>query len=203
MLQDSGDRALDRLFGIETSGWVGHDQLGFDPEDGTYYRPSNWINLVGVYRMLRQMDITSSNVFADFGCGKGVVVLLAGRFRFGRVIGIDLSKSMIDVARRNVARRTKPAKRGRYQLVQTDAVEYAIPADLDTCYFYMPFPTPIYEQVIANLAASAAAHPRVIRLLFLHPTQPDAEVPERHGFHEVSRIRGLVLYSNGPASTSS
>ncbi len=196
LLQRTGDRMLDTIFGIETAQWVGYDDLEFDASAGRHYQPSNWLNLVSLYRMLRQMRVTSKDVFADFGCGKGLVLLLAARFPFGMVIGVDLSPGMLEVARRNVERRTNPTTRRRFELVQTDAAAYPIPDDLNTCYFYRPFPTQVYEAVIANLESSAASHPREIRLFYLHPEPADAGVPARHGFHEVRRMRGLVVYSN-------
>jgi SAM-dependent methyltransferase len=196
LLQNTGDRILDRVLGVETAEWVGHQGLEFDASVGSHYQPSNWFNLILLYRMMRQLRITSKNVFVDFGCGKGVVLLLAARFPFARVIGVDLSARMLEVARRNIDKRASDSGRRPFELVQADAATYPIPTDVDTCYFYRPFPPGVHEAVIANLEASAVAHPREIRLLFLSAVPESAAVPARHGFHEVRRMRHLVLYSN-------
>jgi SAM-dependent methyltransferase len=198
VLQDTGDRLFDRYLGIETAGAVWQGELEFGSEAGLHYQPSNWLNLVLLGQLLRDLRVSRSDAFIDFGCGKGQVLALASRFPFGRVIGLDLSPSLLERAERNMERIRGRATAGALELVQANALHYTVPDDLTIAYFYMPFPTPVYEQVAANIAASLARRPRTFRIIYLEQAAPDREVPGRHGFRLVKQRRRMAMYASTP-----
>jgi methylase of polypeptide subunit release factors len=47
-------------------------------------------------------EVKATDVFVDFGCGKGRVLYLACRHPFKEVIGVDLSPAVVEAARRNL-----------------------------------------------------------------------------------------------------
>ena len=65
-------------------------------------RQGAWRVVVHQDQRLRPRD--EGDVFVDFGCGKGRVLFLAARYRFARIIGVELSERMAEQARRNLAR---------------------------------------------------------------------------------------------------
>jgi SAM-dependent methyltransferase len=194
--QHLGNSAFDRIFGIDTAGVVGPAELGFGPEIGNHYVPSNWVNLIGVMRMLRGLHVQSGDGFLDLGCGKGQVVFLAAHFPFGQVHGIDLSEDLISVARRNLDPGKHHFRCAHVDLVAGDAADYAIPTDVTVCYLYHPFPRPVMERVMAHVDASLAAHPRRMHLFFLEAT--DVDLLEAHGFRQARRIRRLRQFVRDP-----
>ena len=195
-MQNAGNILLDRILGIDTAGWVDNETLGFDTDEGNPYQPSNWVNLFGVRSVLRGLKVTKQDAFIDYGCGKGQVLALAARFPFGRVIGLDLSADMVAVAERNAVRLRPRMHCDTLELVHMNALDYDLPDDITVCYFYMTFPTPVFEQVIARIAASAVRHPRKIHILYLRPTADDLAVPERHGFTLAARQRDMAVFAN-------
>jgi SAM-dependent methyltransferase len=186
---------FDRAFGVDTAGHVGGPELGFGPDTGNPYQPSSWVNLIGLVRMLRAMDIDRHDVFLDLGCGKGQVVFVAAYFPFGHVIGLDLSEQLISIARHNLDPGRHRFRCPEIDLVVGDAADYPIPTDVNVCYLYHPFPRPVMERVMARLDASWDAHPRDIRLFYLEAA--DADLLAAHGFRETRRIRRLRQYVRG------
>jgi SAM-dependent methyltransferase len=194
--QHLGNSAFDRLFHIDTAGIVGPAELGFGPEVGNHYVPSNWVNLIGVMRMLRGLHPQRSDGFLDLGCGKGQVIFLAAHFPFGQVHGVDISPELISVARRNLDPGKHHFRCGQVDLVASDATDYVIPSDVTVCYLYHPFPRPVMQQVLAHLDASLAADPRRFHLLYLEAT--DVDLLEAHGFRQARRIRRLRQFVRDP-----
>ncbi len=188
-VQRLGNAAFDRVFHIETAGFIDVSELGFEPDCGRPYMPSNCVNLISLARMMRALDIGAGDVFLDLGCGKGQVLFVAAHFRFGRVIGIDLCKDLVTVARRNLDPGKHRFRAGRMDLVVGDAAEYQVPDDVNVCYLYNSFPRPVLERVMAQVDASLVASPRRMRILYLE--LEDADVLATHGFREVRRIRRL------------
>jgi len=203
LLQDGGDHLFDRYLGIETASVVHHEGLEFGEETGGFYQASNWLNLVKLHQVLRSWHVTRDEAFIDFGCGKGQVLALASRFPFGRVIGLELSPSLIAIAEQNAARIRPKARSGAIELVEGNALDYQIPDDLTVAYFYMPFPTSVFEVVVANIAASLERTPRRFRIVYLFQAPTDLPVPGQHGFRKVMEWRRMMIYANDLAAPPS
>jgi SAM-dependent methyltransferase len=196
LLQDGGDRLFDRYLGIETASVVHHEGLEFDEQAGGFYQASNWLNLVKLHQVLRGWHVGRDEAFIDFGCGKGQVLALASRFPFGRVIGLDLSPSLIAIAERNAERIRGKARCGAIELVEINALDYQIPDDLTVAYFYMPFPSSVFEVVVAHIADSLARTPRLFRIIYLFQAPTDLPIPGQHGFRKVMEWRRMMIYAN-------
>jgi SAM-dependent methyltransferase len=197
-MQHLGNVAFDRVAGIETAGLVDRSQLGFEPDTGNPYQPSNWVNLIGFVRMLRALHIGGGDTFLELGCGKGQVLFVAAHFPFGRVVGLDLSEDMIAVARRNMDPTKHRFRCQDVDLVVGDAAELRIADDVNVCYLYNAFPRPVLERVLDNLDVSLAAHPRRMRLFYLELEEPG--VIAAHGYREVRRIRRLRQFVRDPGA---
>jgi methylase of polypeptide subunit release factors len=77
--------------------------IGFDAPGRVYeHIPSPW-GVLG--RILRRGEVTGKDVFLDFGCGMGPVLIeAAARYDFRRVIGIDVVPEFTAVAEDTIAR---------------------------------------------------------------------------------------------------
>ena len=196
-LQDVGDRVVDKYLGIDTTGIVFHEDLEFTSAAGGFYQASNWVNLISLGRTFRKLRVTPRDSFIDFGCGKGQILAMAARYPFTRVIGLDLSAKLLEVAQQNIDRIQAKARCGHLELVNENALDYEIPDDITYAYFYMPFPTEVYEPVVSRLAESARRSPRLIHIIYLLEADSDMAVPGRYGFHKVVQRRRMAVYSNG------
>src|ERR1700740_2909975 len=125
--------AIERRMGIETSGYADLGGLGIDAPGRKRYEPSKWLDL---RRILRDRDVDSNDVFLDVGSGKGRVVLQAARYRFRRVVGVELSAELNAIATANVQARKASLRCRDIEFVTADVAEYAIPDDVTVVYLY-------------------------------------------------------------------
>jgi SAM-dependent methyltransferase len=79
------------------------------------------------------------DVFLDPGSGKGRAVLLAARYPFKRVIGVEFSESLTAIARRNMATFRARLRCHDVELVTADVVDYRIPDDVSVVYMFNLF----------------------------------------------------------------
>lgn len=164
------DLTFDRRFGTDTAGSVASTELGIADaqvrEQAILYLPSppdvtRW--------MLRHVDITPSQcTFVDLGCGKGRVVLVASEWPFKRIVGVEISQALVDVARNN-ARRVREAEPSRtpIEVECVDAATCVFPDGDLLVHLYHPFEADLLAKVLARLEASWHAQPRRIVVAYL------------------------------------
>jgi SAM-dependent methyltransferase len=118
----------------------------------------------------RLADVT----FVDVGCGKGRVLLLATEFGFRRIVGVEASRALCDIAGSNV-RNISRTRSGcdRVSVLHADATEFDIPADAGLFYFYEPFAVDVSVAVLERIEESIRQYPRRVVLCFTGRGQPD------------------------------
>src|SRR5262245_17792107 len=188
--QRLADRILDR--GLGTAGAITEPE--HDHPDRVRYVPSDWHV---VPRALRYLGVSERDTFIDFGCGKGRVVHQAAKRPFRRVIGVEISPALAEIARANLA-----ARRGRYrcreiEIVVSDVADYRVPDDLTIGYFYSPFKDATFDTVLTGIIDSMDRQPRRVRLIYLLPIQK-SKVLATGRFRLLTEQRSRVLDLPGP-----
>jgi SAM-dependent methyltransferase len=156
------NRLLDR--GLDTSGDAGEPE--HDHPDRVRYVPSAWHVLP---RALRYIGVSDHDTFVDFGCGKGRIVHQAAKRPFRRVIGVEISPALAEIARRNLAARRHEHRSRSVEIVVADATEFPVPDDLTIAYLFHPFKDETFETVLRGIIDSIDRHPRRVRLIYLDP----------------------------------
>ena len=170
----------------ETAETVSMASLGLAHPERVHYAASPWWTL---RLLLRPSEVQSSDVFLEYGCGKGRVVLdAAGHYRFSRVVGIDLSPDLTAVARQLVERERHRLRCQHVTIETVDASAFAVPDDVTFVYLYNPFGGATFERVCENLVASLDRVPRSIRVMYLHPAE-EAALISTGRFRQVRRAR--------------
>jgi hypothetical protein len=170
--------------GLETAGR--QFELEHFHTERTHYGPSGWFYL---RRALRKRDVAPTDVFVDFGSGKGRVVFQASRYPFARVIGVEISERLNEVARQNIERNRHRLRCQNVTLITADAASFEVPDDVTVAYFYHPFGGATFERVIANIVASLDRRPRTLKLIYACPGQEDS-IEKTNRFQLVRRSRG-------------
>ena len=134
--------------------------------DRVAYSPSPWWTLP---RALRFLGVSDRDTFVDFGCGKGRVVHQAAKRPFRRVIGVEISPALAEIARANLATRRHQHRCPNVEIVVADAKEFRVPDDLTIAYFWHPFKGETLEAVLRGIVDSIDRHPRRVRLIYLGP----------------------------------
>jgi SAM-dependent methyltransferase len=160
------NRLADRLFdrGLDTAGSAHlHEHLR---DDRVAYVPAPWHLLP---RLLRHVGVSDSDTFVDFGCGKGRVVHQAARRRFRRVIGVEVSPKLAEVARHALAARARRHRCKNVEIVVADAREFEVPDDLTIAYFFRPFGRATFEPLLRQIVESIDRRPRRVVLIYAWP----------------------------------
>lgn len=76
--------------------------------------------------------------------------------------------------------------------------DHEIPDDLAIAYFYMPFPTSVFEHVVAGIARSLERRPRRFRIIYLERAPTDEDVPGRFGFRKLVQRRRMAVHGVDP-----
>jgi SAM-dependent methyltransferase len=162
---------VDRILNVDTAASVDLARLGLDAPDRVNYEAGGWRDL---RRVLPPSEVAPSDVFLDLGSGKGRMVLAASRYRFRRVIGVELSERLTAIARHNLAACRLRPRSGGIELVTSDVLAYQIPDDVSVVYMFNPFRGPIFAAVVAQLLASVDRRPRTIRLILRNGANHEA-----------------------------
>lgn len=189
-LRRATHKVVEPAAGVETSAKVALEDFGLSTRDRVDYAPSGWLDL---RHGLRRGGVSDDDVFLDLGSGKGRVVLLAARYPFKRVIGVELAPHLTAVARRNVDR-FRPALRCReVELVTADIVRYRVPDDVSVVYMFNPFHGPVFDAAIGALIASVDRRPRAVRLIYRRPENHD-RLMRTGRFRLVRSLAGRALH---------
>lgn len=163
--------AFDRQHGIDTTAPAALSTVGIDRErarHGVEYRASG---IDFIHKTIAGLDVDYSKyTFVDLGSGKGRALLIASHFPFRRIIGVEFSEKLNDIARANISAYRPPDQRcRRLEALCRDAGEYDLPSGPVVIYLYNAFDAVILRRVADRLAASLAREPRDIRLVYVNP----------------------------------
>ena len=167
-LKEQQDREFDERYNVDTGGIIQLNKLsipGSTWECGAPYwaiEPELFARLVGE-PAISHRDFT----FIDFGSGKGRALLLASEFPFKKVIGVEFSPELHEIAQRNIRTfRSERQQCREIELVCTDALQYPLPDGPGVYYFFNPFVKEIMEGVVARIERSYRERPREIYVLY-------------------------------------
>lgn len=161
---------FDLVHGTDTFQRVPLDQLILPPDNRDHARKYDPSPVGPFRRILAGLSVRPSDVFVDFGCGKGRVLLLASHFPFRRVVGVEFSSELCAVARANVEAYSRRRRvRAPIEVVPADAARFPIQDDFTFFYFFNPFDELIMRSVFANIAGSWRRLPRRMIVIYYVP----------------------------------
>jgi SAM-dependent methyltransferase len=164
------ERWFDWRYGTDTVGALspGESTSRLEPApDALRYEATR---LRSFRHVMARLVPTSENVFVDFGCGKGRVLLAAAQFRFKRVEGVEFAEELCEIARKNIAAfDSRGGLATEIRVVQADAGKYVVPDDADYFYFFNPFGEPVMRGTLANIVQSLKRRPRPATLIYCNP----------------------------------
>jgi hypothetical protein len=132
------------------------------------YQPTQ-IGLVN--RILRDVPISYKDyILVDFGSGKGRVLLLASDFPFKKIIGVESSPTLNEIACRNIQLYKSNSKQcSNLESICINVINFKIPDEKAIFYFYNPFDEQIMNMVLLNIKNSLQNCHRDIFLVYSYP----------------------------------
>lgn len=182
----------DLVQGIDSAGDVGYHELGFDSQTGSPYNPGSWWDL----KAALGGDVSPEDVFIDFGSGKGRMVYVAARqYQFKRVIGVEISERLTDIARRNIQKNLRRLRCQNVELVTSNVLDYEVPDEVTVVYMFNPFAGEVFANVVSKLVGSLGRSPRQLRLIYRIPVMHELLVQE--GFRVKQQLPDMTVYVAG------
>lgn len=177
------DRDFDARHGVDTArtfthGWTASFE-GDTWRDAIAYNP---VPIDVVHRALAGLPFEPQGaVFVDFGAGKGRAMLLATHHPFRRVLGVEQSPALQQVAARNLDRYRAPGRLCETaEVAQGDALRYPIPDEPAVFFFYDPFGPGVFAPLMERIRRSLVERPRRAWIVYHHPRC--ADLVEAAGF---------------------
>jgi SAM-dependent methyltransferase len=179
---------FERRYGVYTEARVPADELGLPDPHLTGYMPYGWLSL---RRILPPRDVSPNDAFLDVGSGMGRVVLLAATmYPFRRVLGIELSTHLHEIAVTNLAANKERLRCQDVELQNADALDVELPDDVTVVFLYNTFTGPAFQAFIDRLLESVNRNPRPVRLIYANPKE-ETRLLATGRVRPVRSLRGL------------
>jgi hypothetical protein len=193
------DRAFDTAYGVETQDIVKVKELDF-PEDVREYCREYGPTPVWVFQdVLQDLPVSYEDyTLIDYGSGKGRTLLLASEYPFKKVIGLELSSRLTEIARKNIQFYKPASRRCRdVQALCVNAIDFEIPNEKIIFYFYNPFRQPILGAVFAKIELSLKQSPRDVFLVYVNPSEvSNASLAQSEHLRLFNKKKRYRIYTN-------
>jgi predicted RNA methylase len=173
--------------------------VGDNKQFGMAYRVTLPKSMRTVLKHLHGFD--PATTFVDIGCGKGCTLLVASRFPFRKIVGVEFADELCRIAQNNVRRYTGLQACKDISVLRMDATEFSFPDGPLMVYFFNPFHESVMEKVLTNLLHSLEIHPRPVTLVCDASYHRDVVMQVFRPL-KIERICGFSIYSNVAASKS-
>lgn len=197
------DLGFDRRFGTDTFRRIPREEIRTDSENIVHCVNYGASKAMPFMRLMDRLKLPKDGVFVDLGSGKGRALMLASRYGFRKVIGIEFSEELCATARDNLGKfLRKCPSRSQVEVINSDVTRYRMQDDETVFFLLDPFHAPVLTAVMDNLRASLARRPRAIWLIYSVPRE--SEAIDRSGIFTQNRLHVVVgaefrVYSNAPA----
>jgi len=153
----------------EAAGTIWLEDLGLAHEERHSYAPAPWGLL---RRLLPPSAITADDVFIDYGCGMGRLLLEAAeRYPFKRVVGVELVPQFVNAAEALLRRNAGRLRASGWEVVNADVADYRVPDDVTVVYLYNPVVGEAFGSLLEQLLRSFERRPRRILILYITPRE--------------------------------
>ena len=190
-----GGRLARGMLRLENAVW--EHKLGVSTHGTHNWQPGDWSQAEHLYyfatsyrrifRILDTLQLGSSDVFVDLGCGKGRVTCCASLYSVGEVIGIEDVGELCAVAEKNLKRLR--GKRAQARILHGKAEEFDYTSG-SVIYMFNPFGPKTLATVLSKLEQGLRRNPRCVRVVYVNPVHK----------YIFNGMDWLELYDQWPAS---
>ena len=172
------DTEFDRAFGVDTKGPIELWRLRIRSSNARYATRYEGVDPSTLERALANIHEEFQNfTFIDLGCGKGRALLLASRYGFSRLIGVEFAPKLVETTKLNCERLNVPAT-----VVAGDAAEFRFPPVNLVTYLFNPFGPEVLNPVLDNLLTAQTG---VRYVVYINPKHSKC-LEDRTGMHCVA-----------------
>jgi trans-aconitate methyltransferase len=195
------DRLVDRIeehrLGIRTAGFIPIETLIENWKGNHDYAPTS---MSSFRKFIDALNLEpDTDVFVDLGCGKGRVLVMAAQYPFKRIEGVEISATLADQARRNIAKACGPRECHTIEIWNGSAHLYPLPSDASVIYVFNPFHGAVLERVLEMIHQSLILNPRRIRVIYnntIHFQKIAANYPWLRAYWNFSFEHDCTIYES-------
>lgn len=166
---------FDRKHGVDTHQNIALTDLHISTYSTEHARGYQPIYVRHLTRVLQVIQPTKDDVLIDFGSGKGRVLLISAQYPFKKVVGVEFSDKLCEIAEKNVSEFSRKNKICPIEIHCIDAGQYEIKKEETIFFFFNPFETEIRQKVIENIKSSYAKYPRKMKIVYINRIPPELE----------------------------
>lgn len=164
---------------------TGMDYTGrIDSKDASY---NGYEGCYPIKKVLKKLNIQSSDSVLDIGCGKGLFLYYAKEFPFSKISGIEFSQEYFRVAQKNMT----AIADARIELICGDALQFEGFDDYNYFFFNNPFGEEMTMRFVQMLWDSFNRKPRGLTVIYQFPVHQDIFL--RKGFQEVCKKKPTLV----------
>jgi len=165
------DDGFDREFGVDTGGYVKLTDLDIGTKNWVYGEDYQPIPARVFEEIVGRLQIRHEDfVFIDLGSGKGKPLLLASEFAFKRIIGVEFSPDLNQIAQQNIQNYKSASQRCKdLESVCMDVLAYPLPEEPTVFHLYHPFGEEVMSPMLDRIRVSLDQHPRQVFLVYVYP----------------------------------
>ena len=171
------DSSFDVYYGTDTVRRVARTSIEANSANVVHAQDYGASKAVPFIRLMRRLNLPKDSVFVDLGSGKGRALMLAAKYGFRKVVGVEFSGALCEKARINIKKfLRKCPSRSKIEIVESDVAKYQL-SDEETVFFmFDPFNAPVLRQVLENIRESVKRKPRPVWLVYGTPREQEVIV---------------------------
>lgn len=154
------DYYYDKVTGIKTRGRYFSDNSLALYKDSRIYRPIPYRRLKEI---IDNLSLTSEDIFVDLGAGKGRVICVAAMKRLKKIIGVEMDKRLVGIARENISYLNLEGR--PITIVHDDVANFDV-SEGTVFFMFDPFGEETLKEVTDNIKESLVVNPRNIRIVY-------------------------------------
>ncbi len=165
------EKKFDKYYGTDTNQQLDLQEYAVDSpnlEHACWYEA---ITKTYFDKMIKQLSIEfKETVFIDLGSGKGKSLMLAADYPFKKIIGVEFSPELHEIAKNNVILfKSKKNIDTPIQLHCMDAELYNFPIENIVLFLYNPFQGKVMLSVVEKIEKFILRYPHKFAILYRNP----------------------------------
>lgn len=162
------DKKYDNKHGVDTSGIIqikDYDiKNNHNDSNGYQATPEKTFDQIMNKLVINFREFT----FIDYGSGKGRVLLMASKYGFKKIIGIEFDKNLHLIAEKNIhIYQNRINTITDIESICCDARCFSLPDGQLLIFFFSPFKGEVLSSVVANISTSFSLNHNTIIVIFL------------------------------------
>ena len=167
-IADGLARRWDRKHGVDTAGSVQLKSLTIIGPNGDAGNECLCTSPKTFDFMMSALPLSVDDyTFIDIGSGKSRTLLLASRYNFHKIVGVEFARELVNISQDNLLKfKASWQRTKKLEVVHADAAQYILPDGPLVIFLYNPFSKEVFEAVLQNTLTSLAQNYRDCYIIF-------------------------------------